>query len=291
MKLGKFEVQKGTFYLANNWTSDLRYTSIGLSSDAEDAVFPNLISKLRSNKIIDRNTYTIEFSDKDNGVITFGTNTTMKNYTQKISMKSSKYYIVLFFNCRAIISDKGIELSKYFFDLIFDESFNYIQMASSINQTIYDLYLTELNCDLVNYSHKRTYEKKSYIYYLCSKNQIESKKHLLTDLVFVLNDGNLTLRKEDLFDVFDANRMIFNIVFIETAREPQWIIGNPILKYITIKRDLDFSIFTLYYNESDNRDYSFLKYILVVLCFILLLGICTILLIYSTFPKNNKSIV
>lgn len=288
MKFGQLEIDNSMFYLSTNWSSDLHYTSIGLSFNLDDDSFPNLIAKLERAGIITKHKFIIEFNDEYSGKIIFGTDMTLKKYTHSFTLHSSKYYVGLYFQCdNVMVIDKGMKLNKWYMYIMFDETFKYILMPADVFETIYNAYLSQMNCEKVIYTPERVYKERDYLYCICSKEDFYSQISSLSDLVFEYKEANITLKKEDLFQQYDESRMIFNIIFNQQSIDPQWIIGWPILKYFTIGRNFDSSDFTFYYSDRDRNDHSFTKSVMSIICILLLLGICFIG--YISFTVKNKT--
>lgn len=265
------------FYLANSWNSDLPYSSVGVSAINQDATDPNLMDKLINQDLIRSYQNTIFFNNNTHDRIVFGEDNNMKNLIKKFSIKGNKVKISLYFSIQKLFminrnDNEQIEMNHdKIMETMFDETFRFIQMPFVHNSTIYNKVLNDTYCRHDKHCPQKRYLKdECVIYYICNKAIIQTET-IDNDIVIMLNETNITILKEDMWEEYDKDNVLFMIIF--KKHDPQlWIIGHPFLKHYIINRNLENNTYTFY--SFNVNDYSLQFTLFITVLAILLIGLC-----------------
>lgn len=252
LQLGLMELTDGEFFFADDWVSEHMYSVIGLKVDLRHNSYISYIDQLYNNTIIDAREYTIERRDIDSGTITFGKSIDNKSslYKKILSTKLNlwPYSVGHFVSIQKLCIGNLNNPIDYGDEIIsqLDESFGFIQMPLSIRQYIIEYYLKDLECEEFTYTaRKKSINSLDFYYFICPKENVNSNT-IRHDLLFVFKEGSIPLLKKDIFVDYNTISMIFAIIFKKGKGEPQFIIGDPILKHYRMRHSYDDLSFTFY---------------------------------------------
>lgn len=259
MSFGSIELDEFYFFLANQWSQEQNYSIIGLGVDFRQNNFPSFIKQLNNKGIINARQYTIEFYNDSKGRILFGQDdddddSINHKHILKLNISNLISPVVHYYTADKIYigEEEESNIIARHADIIFDESFGFIQLGIGMKQYVIDSYLIDLNCieETIDVNHYRN-KISVYAHFICDRRRIKERldKNSLKDLVFSFDGNNLTFRKEELFADYSSDKMRFMIIIIERDVDPQWVIGWPILKQYRIVHDYDEKTITLYSNE------------------------------------------
>lgn len=295
LKFGPIEINEGEFFYADDWVSEHKYSIIGLKVDLKYNTYVSFIDLLINNTIIDSREYTIERT-ADSGMITFGKSVENNNRKYKKILRtpillepfSSGHFTPLNKICidnldNVIDSDVITQL---------DESFGLIQMPENSKDNMMEYYLKDLNCKEESYlARKKSLQSMDFYYFICPKEKVDSRiiKH---EILFSFKEGTIPLRKEDAFMEYNSTSMIFAVIFKKSTADPQYIIGEPVLKYYRMRHNFNDLTFTFYSKSDKGKEDSeilsskdIIYNLLMVSSTIVICGLC---LVAFVFVKVNK---
>lgn len=286
ISFGKFQLKEAQFFLANNWNSELHYSSMGISSNLEDPTYHSFVGELFDLQLINKKQFTILLNnDYTQGQIIFGDDNNSAIVNQYIANKefnltSQSYYIIHLFELKQISINNIQALSRSVF-ISFDEAFSFIQMPSQMTFKLEEMFTNKVYCTRSSYSpQRREKTNTNYACYFCPKDSINMA--LLSDIVFEFADGELKLKKEDLFIDYNSTTVLLSIIVRRDDNEQHYVIGKPILKDYIITRDISTKTFIFYSKSplSFNLKWSLNNQKIIMLYFVIvLLGIGSIMLL------------
>lgn len=303
MKFEDIEIEETYFNYAESWISDLWYSSIGISSLQDDRNHPNFIFKVSRDKETKASKYKMEIDyDESKGLITFEEDVN-STYAKVFSINSFGYYFGSYFPILNLIVSGNNNTNTDNMDnseivigdspgAMFDESFRFIQMPFFMNHSIVETFLINSDCTLKEYSQAKIYKRSfKHMYYVCKTDSIDTKALEKIELIFSLPSGNLTLRSEDLFEKYDDENRILNIIFRgDPDKDPQWVIGYPILKHYMIERNFDSGLITLYTKINvSSRDKPFtIRQIVKIYIGIMIIGLGYLIYVMRKIKSNYR---
>ena len=272
---------------------------IGLNIEDPEIKFSdiNFIYQLKERKYINSYEFTIKFNDNENGELIFGgkpheydnNNYIINNY--KIIKPYLKTYgnhydieinCIYFGNLNVTNKDKIIgELSIENGFIIGNELYK-----NKVKELFFNKFINESKC------FENKIEGKIIFYYTCNNNvnisQLESIKFYIESI-----DFNFELTYKDLFYEFN-NTFYFLVIFKGAKKNPNWVLGKPLLKkyqFVFDQRNKIIGFYSNFTKSNKKLSYDFNifsnEFIIGIFFFSLILILLIKIFIYN---KNKKPI-
>ena len=288
-------LNRTNFFLTSNLTEKNVNVSGEIGLNIIHTMFISFVNQLKRNKKIDNYIFSLKYITENEGEFHLG------NYYHFYdnNFKESEFKSIEVgipqkaridsweINFRKIILSTGN--ITYGNNVLLSYEFGFIFGTENYHNLIKEIFFDkfEKNCQ------KKVFEDNNF-YYVCDNNiNIED----FPDLIFVKDDCNFTLTKDELWKKFEE-KYYFLVIFSEIQRN-DWIFGKIFFKKYIIFFNLDERIIGFYPNQNQqnsqnteindvNKFQISLSWILVILLFILLI-IAIIYILYYLNVKKRKT--